>query len=73
MVGKMKPETLQFIPVGFGGFFSIGQNTSKDPAVFQQGIVDVSHIGAVIPFGLLLVVVIITAIIITEFFVASSL
>lgn len=71
-VFELEPEPLQFIFIGFGRFFSFRQNRLKNLPVFQQCVVDVAHKCAVASPGFLLVVIIVAAIVITEFFVDSS-
>jgi hypothetical protein len=47
---EMKTKVLQLIPLCFGCFHIIGQNTFQDLPVFKQGVVDVPDKTAVVVF-----------------------
>jgi hypothetical protein len=69
---KLEAKPQQLILIGFGRLFSAGQKGFQYFSVFQQGIVNVSYKAAMASFGFLLVIIIVAAIVITEFFINSS-
>lgn len=72
-VFKLKAQPHQFILIGFGRLFSRGQDEFQNFSVFQQGIINVSYKATMTSPGFLLVVIVVAAIVIAEFFINSSL
>jgi hypothetical protein len=67
---KSKPQ--QLILIGPGRFFPILQDGFQYFSVFQQRIVNIPYKAAMASFGFLLVVIVVAAIVIAEFFINSS-
>lgn len=68
-VFELKTQALQFVLICFCRFFSVRQQRLENFSVLQQRIIDISYKIAVTALCFLLVIVIIPAVIITEFFI----
>lgn len=66
-VFELKTFFNQFIFRHFHHLFSAGENLQQDSSVFQQSIIDISYLIVALAFQL--VVVIVTAVIVTKFLV----
>lgn len=69
LVAKMKTHPEQFIPVGFCGFHPLTQHGCQYTPVLQEGIVDIPDYRAVTVPAFQFIVVIVSAIVITVFFI----
>jgi hypothetical protein len=72
LVSKMKTQPQKFIPVGPGGFHTVGQYRGQDSSVFQQGIIDITDHRTISVPGLLFIVEIVSTVVIAELFIDSS-
>lgn len=71
-VFKLKAEALQFIFIGFGRLFSIGQYGLQHFSVFEQGIINISYKAAMAALRFLLVIIVVAAVIIAKFFIYTA-